>query len=1262
MEFPGIAHFDPNVASASDEILLYSEGNVQYPVVQAEGYDIPAPQYVPADDQYNVYANAEFHETHSILADGGDRFGVSAIAFDHQEELLWMGNQGGHVTSYYGPGMQKYTSFQVHANQEVRHIHTFDEGILALTTTSLRCQIRRGIPVFTYSSVHMEDMQCQLQLSQDTVLMGGHQEKIIEFNLPRRQEIKLHQVGKNGCAILRQSGRFICAGDPSGRIDLRDPNTLSVEHSLDAHSGSLSDFDVHGNLLVTCGFSNRQCGLSVDRFLMVYDLRMLRALAPLPVVVDPLLLRFLPSFSSRLATVSALGQLQLLDTVALDSSGLSLYQVDTAGSMCLAFDVSSSCQCVALGDAGGSIHLLVSGPVSAASTAPVFNTFSRETEFADPVDPLPPIGFTDDAPPLSTVPLPYTQPGTTLLSDWPPQFLQKVYRRTPPINPEILRTMKMQGTIGYAPNPMSSRRNQVAYKAERTSGQVQRKLFSDSRPGAGEVGFIAIPKRYRKTDVRYSRMGASDFNFEQYNGTGLCGLEATLANSYCNAMIQVLYYTESVHNLLLSHLCCKEFCLSCELGFLFHMLDNSQGLPCQSNNFLRAFRTVPEASALGLILSDRNPEARRRANLISLIQNWNQFILHQMHSELLETRRRQEEAENSRQPDFVYNELDFPSILGSAQLRLSKNRHDRQQEGGTQASSKQCTTEDMQPEETEISLLFGTRQMNTHICMTCNSEVSKESIVLLTNLIYPHNSSDNQAEYTFCDVLMRSMFPEQTTPAWCEHCGRYRQSVRSRKITALPQIMAVNCGLDHPQNKQFWQQQIELATGQRTSCSPGETKDGEAARKLRMCRYGTGCTRPSCRFSHSTMSSPPVTTKDTTTPLAAVRPWLPAHLTAKLRKDGDIDIQGFASPTTQLEDEYEEIVQTVNYDLTAVVCHVSESRHPERNNLVALINVPSSYHKKTTSSCDSQWYIFNDFTVTPVPGSEAVWFSLDWKLPCVLFFTNRNLPSELVPPPLNPLTADVFREDESLARGCGQRMITFTPLGTNEMLGRGDIVAMDAEFVTLNQEESELRSDGKMSTIKPSQMSVARITCIRGQGPLEGTPFIDDYISTQEQVVDYLTKFSGIKPGDLDANFSSKHLTTLKSTYQKLRFLVDIGVKFVGHGLKNDFRVINLVVPAEQIIDTVSLFHLPHHRMVSLRFLAWHFLGINIQSETHDSVEDARTALHLYQHYCHLEAKGASAVRAALEELYNAGNRLHWQVPCGLNDSNSSGVSVTSHG
>lgn len=92
------------------------------------------------------------------------------------------------------------------------------------------------------------------------------------------------------------------------QITLRDLRSFKTEHEFDAFSGSLSDFDVHGNLLAACGFSSRGMnGLACDRFLMVYDLRMMRAVTPLQVHVDPLFLRFIPTYTSRLAIISQTG-------------------------------------------------------------------------------------------------------------------------------------------------------------------------------------------------------------------------------------------------------------------------------------------------------------------------------------------------------------------------------------------------------------------------------------------------------------------------------------------------------------------------------------------------------------------------------------------------------------------------------------------------------------------------------------------------------------------------------------------------------------------------------------------------------------------------------------------------------------------------------------------------------------------------------------------------------------------------------------------
>lgn len=296
----------------------------------------------------------------------------------------------------------------------------------------------------------------------------------------------------------------------------------------------------------------------------------------------------------------------------------------------------------------------------------------------------------------------------------------------------------------------------------------------------------------------------------------------------------------------------------------------------------------------------------------------------------------------------------------------------------------------------------------------------------------------------------------------------------------------------------------------------------------------------------------------------------------------------------------------------------------------------------TNEGNDTPWHLFNDFLVRSIPSEDALRFDVNWKLPAVLAYQVKSAAKVIDDSWKTNLDPTLLYQ---LPRGPHKPPPLLRPLESIPTPGLQ--VAIDAEFVALSKAEIELRLDGTHETVRPPRMGLARVSVLRGTGEEAASPFIDDYIAISEPVIDYLTAFSGIFPGDLDRSTSRHNLVSLKAAYKKLWLLLNMGVVFIGHGLIKDFRTINIHVPRSQVIDTVDLFSLGarSQRRLSLKFLAWFLLKEEIQEGEggHDSVEDSRTALELYQKWLELDAAGL--VEVTMEEIWEKGKEIGFKVP-----------------
>eukprot|EP00124_Ichthyophonus_hoferi_P000743 Ihof_evm3s30 gene=Ihof_evmTU3s30 len=1159
-------------------------------------------------------ANTGWFQVQTVAERLGRSWATNYVSFDPFSELLWTGSQSGLVASYHGNTLERYTSFQAHTG-EVRQVIVVDGGVVSLAPDQLNFISREGVHRSTFRPGSVPDLQCmaQAQPNRASFFVAGLQESIMIADIARGRLIREVPV-KQGVAVMKNSA-MLCCGYTNGQVVLRDPNTLQTQQTLDAHSCTISDMDTSGYLLATCGFSNRCGQYVVDAYVKVYDIRTLRVVSLLQFAPGPALLKFLPNNSGHLGVVSQAGQFQIMDTQKTTVGGMYSYPVDMDGSLVTSFDVCSAGDIMVFGDSRGVLHHW------ATTENANVNLESRELVMADPISTPVSIDIDDYTTPLTSILPPY-------LDEHPLSFMPKAftapYSRPPQaISAEIQDNMKINDFVGYAPNPGTRLRNQVEFTPMNRLRRQQKHATSEmdeSDPRFPD----AVPSLFHKKEIKYSRLGLEDFDFAKYNRTQFGSLEPHVPNAYCNAVLQALHFLGPFRDYILGHVCEVEFCLSCELSFLFHMLDLANGENCQASNFIRAFSTMSQASALGLLLSGEEDNT----NYAQLIQKFNRFLLQQVQQEMaaqpdhasLPDFFRMEQIMHSRcsqcgtetvqdthsvMVDMIYpNQATTSSPSFATLLKESLLREDRAKVWCTRCQSYQPTLQS----KTVTSL----PQL-----LSINCSINKES-----DLKYWHHAEDAESFLptalgihltpTNDLVIVSQSFiateknKDATTETSCP-VNTDHSSTTAITIATNPNVATVaNTNEITIATKEMGAGTVKVNEGFMSEDMQGEGPHPSTSPARSACSMNyaaaVGGARPKCAGPAPTVNVPAH---------SSMEGWVDA--TVKGRKGG--------SPKEKTKEKKpkkpqkgEEPRKGAQYELVAVVAYVNNEI--QGGNLVAQIKISPSYFQRADMAAnDNPWYLFNDYAIGALSAREAFNFNVNWKTPCLLYYAQVDLLDTPRNPPIFPTIDPKILLDSTLCTAHNSHIVKppHPSMSLDTLPSKGYHVAIDAEFVALHKEEASIRSDGTKTTIKPSQLCLARVSVIHAEEPHLGAPFIDDYICTSEPIVDYLTQFSGIHPGDLDSTVSTKHLVTLKTTYLKLRCLADRGVIFIGHGLKKDFRIINIHIPRSQVIDTVELFHLKWQRKISLRFLAWYLLSMDIQADNHDSIEDSCTAMYLYQ-------------------------------------------------
>lgn len=1178
---------------------------------------------------------------------------ITALLFDHTTNLLWCGDSLGYTSSFtpsqhepsgFGRAapvqLFRYTKFHALASSApvIQHLN-HQKGILSLLNSSVCFNSRRGLyntlidaKLVGSASAVFKNLTCMtLAYSTSNDLIVGGNSSLFQVDLQKPSLISPF-YHEGDVSFINYSSKLLTLGKSSGSLEIFDPLANQSVKTFSGHNGLLSDLDVKGNYVATCGYSvrNRRFGSAsasveymVDPLVNIYDLRMMRALSPVPFAAGASFVKFHPKLPNIIIVASTTGQIQFVDMY--DQLEVHLYQADLAGvnapmgsvaappnSYLSNLDISENGEFLCFSDGFPNMHLWSLN----ASTTPNFVNFPTALDRPD-VTSLPsscnPIGV-DDNVSLNVIGMPYYK--VFLLSNYPTDMVfTKEQLKTPQKIDALLLELSQSSPGKFLPY------DKLKYGQRNVINEYEPlKVNTKQKPGSKPTKQSLIPKFISERSMtsspgpstptqRHAELDSPSLygtpTFLDFNDNDIDAAISSFHDN--NSQTETIFQFKSLIGNRVPSCYTKLEIHYSKFGvddFDFEYYNQSNGLCAglenhldnsYANSLLQAYRYIPifyntvthgllkewlpnssetiinqscpQGSSilneLGYLFDMMHNAGSKNVSIANFSLILSESQVAQMHKLINRDDGKSLDGKELQNLIITFNKFLVESVVNDYASQFRVNIQD-------------LTAMHYELEFSRTSGEFLDRQYGNQATLDLvtppNNVLNKVNMLVNQNRFgnSPHLSKKNHTLLTYLEYSLnqfRVLPPSAKTP--------YTVEVK-QSILRLGPVLLINI--------QFSDQEFSI---------------------IKSCKK-----------------------------------WLvPEFYTTT----GNNKKMGFKPVITQLNQQAEK------YELQAYVCEISHgaASAPGSHNLISYVKVRSPALSK------DQWFLFNDFLVMPIPEEEVFNISPSWKRPIVLIFHNVEDPrnqrfsyfEEANFSKLSGLNDSILYRDHF---ACGIRegfKKEYELLTQQEAPKCGSLVAIDAEFVSLRPEIVEVSYTGVRNLIRPTALSLARISALRGdKGPKHGVPFIDDYIVHTKPIYDNLTTFSGIEAGDLDPKKSTKTLVTLQTAYRRLWLLLNMGCVFVGHGLKSDFRCINLQVPKSQIRDTIEFYYLPDfRRKLSLKFLAYIILKEAVQTRNHDSIEDANTALQLYEKYMELQASGE--FENELNRIYSEGQQLRFRVP-----------------